>query len=145
MRRPGSALAASAGSFTQVIAILGFGSNMVPVKRFETGDGMFYQWVMCTGIFIYGVLLQIILFAHPLGTTLTDRAGGISPADIHAAAKPDAFSVKLYPSVFLGGALWATGNMMAVPVINAIGLGMGLLLWGCAPFVSRAPHASLRR
>jgi len=129
----------------QVIAILGFGSNMVPVKRFETGDGMFYQWVMCAGIFIYGVLLQIILFAHPLGTTLTDRAGGISPADIHAAAKPDAFSVKLYPSVFLGGALWATGNMMAVPVINAIGLGMGLLLWGCAPFVSRAPHASLRR
>ena len=115
----------------QVVAILGFGSNFVPVKRFETGDGMFYQWVMCIGVFLYGTLLQLVLFAHPLGPTLTEMESAITPADVHKATRPDAFSVKLYPAVFLGGALWATGNVMAVPVINAIGLGMGLLLWGC--------------
>ena len=30
----------------------------------------------------------------------------------------------------LGGFLWCTGNMMCGPVINLIGLSMGLLIWG---------------
>merc|ERR1719379_1067964 len=30
----------------------------------------------------------------------------------------------------LGGALWATGNLFAVVVIQAIGMGPGLLVWG---------------
>lgn len=102
------------------------------MKRFETGDGMFYQWVMCAGVFVYGVILQLFLFAHPLGESLAGVGNNVSLAEIQLAAKPDPYSVKFYPAVMLGGALWATGNTMAVPVINAIGLGMGLLLWGCS-------------
>jgi len=34
------------------------------------------------------------------------------------------------PLAMLGGFLWATGNMMAVPIIQCIGLSLGLLLWG---------------
>lgn len=30
----------------------------------------------------------------------------------------------------LGGALWCTGNMMCGPIINYIGMGMGILVWG---------------
>jgi glucose uptake protein GlcU len=30
----------------------------------------------------------------------------------------------------LGGAMWCTGNMLCGPVINLIGLSMGLLIWG---------------
>lgn len=79
-----------------MVAILGFGSNFVPVKRFETGDGMFYQWIMCAGIFVYGTLLQLFLYAHPVGGTLTDAAGNITMDEIHTAARPDPFSVILY-------------------------------------------------
>ena len=28
------------------IASVCFGSNFIPVKKYETYDGMFYQWVM---------------------------------------------------------------------------------------------------
>lgn len=114
------------------IAIFGFGSNFVPVKRFETGDGIFYQWIMCSAIFVYGLCLQVYLFLNPMEDTF-DAGGNYSDAETAEllAAKPDVHSVKLYPLVLLGGALWATGNTMAVPVINMIGLGMGLLVWGC--------------
>lgn len=114
----------------------------------SAGDGMFYQWVMCTGIWVFGLVLQIVLFFHPLGTTLTEAGGNASAAEIELAAKPDAYSVKFYPVVLLGGALWATGNCCAVPVINSIGLGMGLLLWGsrrsltAASSSGVAPHRS---
>eukprot|EP00602_Paraphysomonas_sp_CaronLab_P002181 CAMPEP_0185030844 /NCGR_PEP_ID=MMETSP1103-20130426/17936_1 /TAXON_ID=36769 /ORGANISM="Paraphysomonas bandaiensis, Strain Caron Lab Isolate" /LENGTH=316 /DNA_ID=CAMNT_0027566123 /DNA_START=92 /DNA_END=1042 /DNA_ORIENTATION=+ len=30
----------------------------------------------------------------------------------------------------LGGVLWCTGNMMCGPIIQLIGMGMGLLIWG---------------
>lgn len=32
----------------------------------------------------------------------------------------------------LGGFLWCTGNLMAVAVIQCIGMGMGLLVWGAS-------------
>ena len=30
----------------------------------------------------------------------------------------------------LGGFLWTTGNMLAVPIIKLIGMSMALLIWG---------------
>ena len=36
------------------------------------------------------------------------------------------------PMAMLGGALWATGSTLSVPVINLIGLSLGLLIWGSA-------------
>ena len=35
------------GYLAVAIASVCFGSNFIPVKRYETYDGMFYQWVMC--------------------------------------------------------------------------------------------------
>ena len=40
-----------------------------------------------------------------------------------------------HPLAMMGGALWCTGNMMCGPIIQLIGMGMGLLIWGCANMV----------
>ena len=64
--------------------------------------GVFFQWIVCLGIWTLG------LFVH------------LYNGDER----------KFYPLVMLGGAFWCTGNMCVVPVIKAIGLAMGLLIWG---------------
>jgi hypothetical protein len=85
-----------------VVAAIFFGSNYVPVKKYPTGpDGMYFQWMLCTGILIVG------FFTLPLQSD---------------------FPV-LAPSGFLGGGLWATGNLMVVPIINRVGLAIGILLY----------------
>ena len=38
-----------------VIAVIFFGSNFTVVKKYPTGDGFFFQWVMCIGILIVGL------------------------------------------------------------------------------------------
>jgi hypothetical protein len=43
-----------------------------------------------------------------------------------------------HPVAMVGGALWCTGNMMCGPIIQLIGMGMGLLIWGCANMVSES-------
>ena len=88
------------------IAVLGFGSNFVPVKQYQTGDGVFFQWVLCSAIFIVGLCVQ-------MQQTFSD--GG---------------SPEFKPIALLGGALWCTGNIFSVPVVKMIGLSLGLLLWG---------------
>ena len=35
-----------------LIAVVFFGTNFVPVKRVAIGDGVFFQFIMCTAIFI---------------------------------------------------------------------------------------------
>ena len=30
-------------------AVFFFGSNFIPIKKYETGDGMFFQFVVCIG------------------------------------------------------------------------------------------------
>merc|ERR1712216_1082835 len=84
-----------------VVAIVFFGSNFVPVKKFETGDGMFFQWILSSGIFLVGNVMHAIQ-GFP----------------------------KFEPVAMFGGFLWATGNIMSVPVIKLIGLSLGLLIWG---------------
>lgn len=34
------------GFIAAAVAIVCFGSNFVPIKKFETGDGVFFQWYM---------------------------------------------------------------------------------------------------
>jgi hypothetical protein len=36
------------------VSILFFGSNYLPVKQYETGDGMFFQLILTTGIWTGG-------------------------------------------------------------------------------------------
>nr|XP_026696612.1 transmembrane protein 144 isoform X1 [Ciona intestinalis]XP_026696613.1 transmembrane protein 144 isoform X2 [Ciona intestinalis] len=98
---PPSPTASWPGYVGAVVAIILFGSNFVPVKKFETGDGMFFQWVLCAAIWIAGLVTNCITNFPTF-----------------------------YPLAMLGGFLWATGNICVVPIIKTIGLGLGMLIWG---------------
>ncbi|KAE9417914.1 hypothetical protein Angca_003269, partial [Angiostrongylus cantonensis] len=78
-----------------------FASAFVPVKKFHTGNGIFVQWVISAGIFCVGMAVYA-LESFPL----------------------------FQPLAMLGGSLWALGNATAVPIMNVLGLGMGMLIWG---------------
>ncbi|VDK69546.1 unnamed protein product [Dibothriocephalus latus] len=93
----------TAGWVAIVIAALGFGTNYLPVKKFKMGDGMFFQWIMCNAILLVGVIVNC------------------------AVGCP-----KFYPLAMFGGALWATGNALIVTIIEAIGVGLGILIWSMA-------------
>ncbi|KAM3937906.1 transmembrane protein 144 [Leptodactylus fuscus] len=88
------------GFTSSVISVVLFGSNFVPVKKFDTGDGMFFQWILCASIWIVSLVVNIILH-----------------------------SPKFWPLAMVGGCVWATGNITVVPIVKTIGLGLGLLLW----------------
>ena len=98
---------------------------------------MYYQWVMCAAIFMVGLIIQLYLFAVPptcdwpqvANCTLASHHKG---AGDYISGRADAYSVRFIPMAALGGALWATGNTLSVPVINLIGLSLGLLIWGSA-------------
>uniref|UniRef100_A0A672ZII3 Transmembrane protein 144b n=1 Tax=Sphaeramia orbicularis TaxID=375764 RepID=A0A672ZII3_9TELE len=86
------------GVAANAVAVLLYGSNYVPVKRIETGDGMFFQWVNCAAIWLVSMVGDLMLH-----------------------------SPKFYPLAMLGGVIWATGNIAVVPVLKASGLGLGIL------------------
>ncbi len=71
---------------------------------------MFFQWVLCSAIFITGLTLNFVL-------SLTEEGA------------------HFYPLGLLGGFLWATGNLLVVPVISCIGLGLGMCIWGSTSLV----------
>jgi len=88
-----------------LISVLFFGTNFLPVKAFDTGDGVFFQWLLCLGIWLCGLIVQLI--------------------------RNSAFE----PLAMVGGMLWCLGNTMTVPIINLIGLGVGMCLWGTATLI----------
>ncbi|CAD5213986.1 unnamed protein product [Bursaphelenchus xylophilus] len=76
-----------------------FGSQFVPMRRFQPGDGMFAQWMMCIAIWFVG-------FGMFIWTGYQN----------------------FYPLAMLGGIAWAIANLMSIPIIGAIGLGQAVLL-----------------
>ncbi|XP_029644145.1 transmembrane protein 144-like isoform X1 [Octopus sinensis] len=89
----------SAGYISSAISVIFYGSNFVPVKQFETGDGMFFQWVLSSGIFLVGLVINMY--------------------------KQSVF----YPLAMVGGVIWATGNLCVVTILKTIGLSLGLCIW----------------
>jgi len=85
---------------------------VIPTKVYKTGDGMFFQWVLCTAILFTGTICFFIQCA----------AGDHCP--------------QFEPLAVLGGVLWCTGNILTVPIIKTIGLAMGLVIWGSANLVA---------
>jgi len=83
-----------------ILAVTFFGSTYVPVKQFKTGDGVFFQWLMCWTIWFWSCIVYFV----------------IGCPQFHAIS-------------VLGGVIWATGNMLVVPIIQSIGLGMGMVVW----------------
>ncbi|CAL2037332.1 hypothetical protein CAEBREN_17184 [Caenorhabditis brenneri] len=78
-----------------------FGSMFVPVKKCQSGNGIFVQWLMSAAILLVGVV-------------------------VYATQGFPEFE----PLAMLGGVFWALGNATAVPIMNTIGIGMGMLVWG---------------
>ncbi|XP_075468648.1 transmembrane protein 144 [Ascaphus truei] len=91
------------GFTSSIISVVLFGSNFVPVKKFDTGDGMFFQWILCASIWIVSLVVNIILHCP-----------------------------KFWPLAMVGGCVWATGNITVVPIVKTVGLGLGLLIWASA-------------
>jgi len=94
------------GLVAVAIAVFFFGSNFVPIKRYKTGDGMFFQWALCIGIWHVGLCVNII------------------------RGQPE-----FQPIAMCGGLIWATGNLLTVPIVQRIGLAMGLLIWGATNLI----------
>ncbi|XP_078092003.1 transmembrane protein 144-like [Mustelus asterias] len=88
------------GFVATAVAVICFGSNFVPVKKIDTGDGLFFQWIFCTAIWIVSLVVHLIQQCP-----------------------------KFWPLTMLGGFLWATGNITVIPILKTVGLGMGVLIW----------------
>jgi glucose uptake protein GlcU len=95
------------------VAVVCFGSNFVVTKKYKSGDGIFFQWVMAAGILTAGLILWLLQCNIP--SFLEEGAEGCP---------------RFEPIAMLGGALWACGNVWVVPIVKTIGLSMGLLIWG---------------
>lgn len=88
------------GYVAVVISVIFFGSNFVPAAKYPIGDGLSFQFFLCCGIWVTGVVVNLII--------------GNST---------------FYPLVLIGGFLWTTGNILSVFVIPINGLGFSMLLW----------------
>jgi hypothetical protein len=88
------------GYLSVVIAVLFFGSNLVPAGKYPIGDGLSFQFFMCCGIWITGLVIDLFVK-----------------------------SPQFFPLVLIGGILWTTGNILCLLVIRINGLGMSMLLW----------------
>jgi len=75
------------------------------LRPLDTGNGIFFQWLQCAGIYIVGFIISIF--------------------------RPAMWS----PVAMVGGIAWCTGNMLCVPIIQRLGLGVGLSLWSGAGMV----------
>ncbi|EKE40556.1 hypothetical protein ENUP19_0083G0083 [Entamoeba nuttalli] len=99
------------GYICVIIAVLFFGSNFTVTKKFPTGDGIFFQWVMCVGILLVGIFTMLF------NGVLNDGP------------------VIFEPFAMLGGLIWCTGNLFCIPIIQLIGLSLGPGIWGVANMV----------
>ena len=64
-------------------AAIFFGSNFIPLKTYDMGDGMYFQMIMSIGIWVLGLIYEII------------RNG---------------LTAEFHPFALIGGMIWATGN-----------------------------------
>ena len=55
---PAQIIPAYWGYISLFIAVFFFGSNFLPVKQYETGDGMFFQLVLCLAIWSVGFIVN---------------------------------------------------------------------------------------
>ncbi|CAJ1347233.1 unnamed protein product [Effrenium voratum] len=84
-----------------LIASVAYAVNFLPVKKYETGDGIFFTFAMSLGILMVGLAM------------------GLNQHD------PFGFE----PLAALGGVIFTMGNLLCPLVIQLIGLGLGLTIW----------------
>ncbi|EKE36889.1 hypothetical protein ENUP19_0010G0011 [Entamoeba nuttalli] len=104
---------AAVGYICAVISVVCFGSNFTPVKKFPTGDGFFYQWVMAIGVLLSGIFTLLIV-----------------------NSTKDSPFVYFEPFAMIGGFIWSVGNVFSVPAIQMLGLSMGQGIWGICNMIT---------
>jgi glucose uptake protein GlcU len=93
-----------------------FGSNYVPVKKVNVGDGIFFSACMSIGILMVGMVVN---------WTLGEQ--GLAHFPPHGP--------QFEPKAAIGGMLWMLGNFMCPTIVKLIGLGLGLAVWDCANLI----------
>lgn len=93
------------------VAAIGFGSNFVPAKKYDMGDGMMFQMMMALGVWITGLIYAIIQSLNNDDT------------------------VYFHPIALLGGVIWVAGNICTIPIIKTIGMALGLAIWSSTSIV----------
>ncbi|XGW29455.1 hypothetical protein V3C99_008905 [Haemonchus contortus] len=88
------------GLISATLATALYGSCYVPVRWFEAGDGMYFQWLMCIGQLLAGVGFLALTDWPPI-----------------------------YPLAMLGGMFFAVGNALTIRIMDGIGMAVGSLLW----------------
>ncbi|CAJ1357241.1 unnamed protein product [Effrenium voratum] len=84
-----------------LIASVAYAVNYLPVKKYETGDGVFFTFAMSLGILVVGLLM-----------------GFMQHEPLH-----------FEPLAAVGGVIFTLGNLLCPLVIQLIGLGLGLTMW----------------
>ena len=87
-------------SFLVLVPALLLGSNYVLLKRYNRGDGVFFQWIVCAGVWLCGLCVHFIQS-----------------------------SPHFYAIATLGGVIWALGNFLLIPMLRLVGFHTGLLMW----------------
>nr|CAD2192039.1 unnamed protein product [Meloidogyne enterolobii]CAD2203711.1 unnamed protein product [Meloidogyne enterolobii] len=78
-----------------------------PLKRLDSKDGVFVQWIQCSVVFMFGLIINVIR--------------GLPQFNLIAS---------------IGEFLYATGNVALVPIVAEMGIGLGMLIWGSVqPYV----------
>jgi len=95
------------------VSAVGFGSNYLPVKKVDVGDGFFFAVCMAIGIGIIGLTVNF--------SELTTGSLFEGPT--------------FRPMAMLGGAAWMLGNLLTPTIIRLIGLGVGLSIWDLSNMV----------
>jgi glucose uptake protein GlcU len=89
------------GYVAVAVAVLGFGSNFIPARKLDPGNGLYFQFFMSTAILCAGFIVQMV------------RGASV-----------------FYPYAMLGGMLWCIGNSFAMPALKLISMGLAISLWG---------------
>ena len=90
--------------------------------QYEMGDGMVFQWILASGIFMFGLFFY--MGQCHISCSLDGATPSCSMADDTQTCPP------ISTFAMLGGVLWATGNVLTVSIIKTLGLATGMLTWG---------------
>ncbi|KAK6746653.1 hypothetical protein RB195_000119 [Necator americanus] len=88
------------GIAATVVSAITYGSTWVPVRWFDTGDGLYFQWLMCIGQTLFGTVVLGLSSWPPV-----------------------------FPLAMLSGVFFAVGNALTIYIMDGIGMAVGSLLW----------------
>ncbi|KAJ8604773.1 hypothetical protein CTAYLR_001019 [Chrysophaeum taylorii] len=95
-------MSAGRGYGCAFLAAVLYGVQYTPVKAYPVYDGSKFQWFMSAGIAFSGLVPALILSSGPL---------------------------YVIPYGILGGALWGTANVLVIPTVKFLGLGVGFAMY----------------